>query len=421
MSDDEAPTSMRVPADESAAKLRKLADDNPDNSLIRRTADLVEDSVRSIDSAEVAAAQVQQELKRRAEVIEGLKEEAKKLAATLGVEYQEEAKELAATLGVEYPIDGETDAAAHLAAQDRQELKRKAEVIESGSGSEDSESSKKSTSGSESEESESELENENKRRKTAMDAIVKEYSCPLCLELPVEPVTAEDGRVYNRAEITKHIENAKNGDDDDEDDDDDEYKNLRSPITNEKIGPKLVPAVQVQNMIRALVESGTVDDASIDQWKLVDETRSKAMNGDAIAMFNLSDWYCDGSNGLIEDLEMSYSWAKKAADHGDDDAKALVGFMLYKGYGVKRDPTEAALILGMEAAMGSPYAALNLARMYHEVDDDVGCFAKDNGKARYWLNKVLDFGEDEVTSTEWKTAKELQKLLDEEEEENNGS
>ena len=67
-----------------------------------------------------------------------------------------------------------------------------------------------------------------------LSSIIKEYLCLLSLELPVEPVTAEDGRVYKRAHIAKHIENA-----------DDEYKNLRSPVTNEKMGPKLVPAVQV--------------------------------------------------------------------------------------------------------------------------------------------------------------------------------
>ena len=32
------------------------------------------------------------------------------------------------------------------------------------------------------------LENEHRRQKTAIDAIVKEYLCPLSLELPVEPV-----------------------------------------------------------------------------------------------------------------------------------------------------------------------------------------------------------------------------------------
>ena len=210
--------------------------------------------------------------------------------------------------------------------------------------------------------------------------------------------------------------------DDDGDGNDDEYKNLRSPVTNEKMGPKLVPAVQVQNMIRALVENGTVDDANIDQWKEVDETRRKAVNGDTGAMCDLGRWYFSGINGLVKNWEIAYSWLKKAADLGDNRGKANVGFMLYRGYGVEQNPAEGALHLGMAAAMGSPHAAYHLAYSYFRgVRAGNGCFAKDNGKARYWLNKVLDFVEDEVTSTEWKTAKELQKLLDEEEEENNGS
>ena len=264
-------------------------------------------------------------------------------------------------------------------------------------------------SDSEDEERASELENENKRHKTAIYAIVKEYVCPLSLELPVEPVIAEDGRVYNRADITKHIKNSKK----------DKDKNLRSPVTNENMGPKLVPAVQVQNMIRALVESGTVDDTFVDQWKKVDETRSKAANGDPQAMSDLSVWHFDGSNGLVEDDVTSYSWAKKAADLGDAGAKANVGFMLYKGYGVDRDPTEAVLTLGIAAGMGSPQAALYLARMYHKVDDDDGSFAKDDDKARHWLNKALgNFGENVKGQ---KMAEDLQKLLDEEKEETNGN
>ena len=35
--------------------------------------------------------------------------------------------------------------------------------------------------------SESSIENENKRQKMAIDSIIKEYLCPLSLELPVEP------------------------------------------------------------------------------------------------------------------------------------------------------------------------------------------------------------------------------------------
>eukprot|EP00562_Extubocellulus_spinifer_P026561 CAMPEP_0178642674 /NCGR_PEP_ID=MMETSP0698-20121128/17294_1 /TAXON_ID=265572 /ORGANISM="Extubocellulus spinifer, Strain CCMP396" /LENGTH=57 /DNA_ID=CAMNT_0020283433 /DNA_START=23 /DNA_END=193 /DNA_ORIENTATION=+ len=34
-----------------------------------------------------------------------------------------------------------------------------------------------------------------KRHKSVIDTVAKEFICPISLELPVEPVTAEDGRV----------------------------------------------------------------------------------------------------------------------------------------------------------------------------------------------------------------------------------
>ena len=144
----------------------------------------------------------------------------------------------------------------------------------------------------------------------------------------------------------------------------------------------------------------------------------KAMNGDTKAMTDLSDWYYDGANGLVEDHEMSYSWVKKAADLGINGAKAHVGLMLYEGEGVERNPTEAALYLGAATEMGSPQAAYYLARFYFEGGDKAGSFAKDNDKARYWLNKALDNSEFDVEGR--KMAEELQKRLDEEKEENNG-
>ena len=256
--------------------------------------------------------------------------------------------------------------------------------------------------------SESSIENENKRQKMAIDSIIKEYLCPLSLELPVEPVTAEDGRVYNRAHIAKHIENA-----------DDEYKNLRSPVTNEKMGPKLVSAVQVQNMIRALVKNGTVDDDnSLGQWNEVDDLRTKAIDGDLEAMSKLSTWYYYGTNGLVQSCELAYSWAVKAADLGNNRAKVSVGLMLYEGEGIERNPAEGALYLGLAVAMGEPRGALYLAQFYFEGDSYPGGFAKDNTKARQWLNKAFaDFGDNEVTVRA--AAEELKRLLDKED--NNGN
>ena len=35
--------------------------------------------------------------------------------------------------------------------------------------------------------------------RVAVEACVEELVCPICHELPVDPVTAEDGRLYERA------------------------------------------------------------------------------------------------------------------------------------------------------------------------------------------------------------------------------
>ena len=58
------------------------------------------------------------------------------------------------------------------------------------------------------------LEAQHKRAKGAINSIAKEYVCPIALELPVDPVTAEDGRVYNRSDIQKHIDQSKRKKDD---------------------------------------------------------------------------------------------------------------------------------------------------------------------------------------------------------------
>ena len=257
---------------------------------------------------------------------------------------------------------------------------------------------------------------ESKRQKTAIDAIVKEYSCPLSLDLPVEPVIAEDGRTYNRADIKRHIDNAR-----DPNDAQDEYKKLRSPVTNQKMGPKLLPAVQVQNMIRSLVESGAIDEDDTKQWKKVDDVRTKANSGDPEAMCKLSDWYYDGLNGFVEDYKLSYSCVKKAADLGHNSAKASVGFMHYTGEGTKQSCVEGALLLGFAAAKGSSNAAYYLAKSYyHGGDAGKGYFSKDNTKAKFWLDEAMRLRKegDKDDKVDLDMAESLrEKLVDEEEEE----
>ena len=65
-----------------------------------------------------------------------------------------------------------------------------------------------------------------KRLKTMASNISKHLLCAITEELMVDPVLAEDGRTYERAAIEEHIR-VKGAD-------------LKSPITNEPMGPRLV-------------------------------------------------------------------------------------------------------------------------------------------------------------------------------------
>ena len=89
-----------------------------------------------------------------------------------------------------------------------------------------------------------------KKHKSAVDEAFNELLCPITQSLPIDPVTAKDGRVYERSAITKWLKTHR-----------------RSPMTNEAMGTELVPAVQVKNMIRKMIESGTIAGAKADAWK----------------------------------------------------------------------------------------------------------------------------------------------------------
>merc|ERR1712187_733450 len=99
--------------------------------------------------------------------------------------------------------------------------------------------------------------------------------------LPLEPVLAEDAKVYERQAVEKWLK-----------------EHHRSPSTNLPMGSRLVAATQVKNMIERMATSGALPDEMMGEWtarirekELVEQTQMKANAGDAEAMFTLGDWY----------------------------------------------------------------------------------------------------------------------------------
>ena len=90
-----------------------------------------------------------------------------------------------------------------------------------------------------------------RRHKSATEEAFAELVCPITFSLPVDPVTAEDGNVYERSAIEEWLK-----------------QQHKSPVTNLAMGTRLLPALQVKNMIRTMVASGALTGDKVDAWKL---------------------------------------------------------------------------------------------------------------------------------------------------------
>ena len=101
-----------------------------------------------------------------------------------------------------------------------------------------------------------------KKQKVALTTIAKEFVCPITQELPIKPVTAEDGKIYEEKAIREWFGTKRKA---------------LSPTTGAEIGTKLLPAPQARNTIEALVKSGAIEGELAEAWKikLADETLVK--------------------------------------------------------------------------------------------------------------------------------------------------
>ena len=225
-----------------------------------------------------------------------------------------------------------------------------------------------------------------KRAKGAINSVVKEYMCPIALELPVDPVTAEDGRIYNRADIQQHIDQSKRKKDDGSEEF--EYRGLKSPMTKEPMGPNLLPAIQVRNSIRALIDSGAIesDEGSAKKWKALDDLKTKAEGGDPKAMVRIGEFFYIGFEGLMKDQVMAYMWFSKAADLEYPPANGRKGYLLLNGEGTEQNISEGGILIGIAAASGVAMSQFHLACAYwnglHGINRNLD-------KAKYWFERAV--------------------------------
>jgi len=219
-----------------------------------------------------------------------------------------------------------------------------------------------------------------KRQKAAADDLI----CPITQELPFEPVTAEDGRLYERSAIEEHIAQTKKRKD-----------VLKSPITNEPMGPRLFDSPQIKSLIETLVENRSITGDLADAWKKkekekkgADELLKKAQDGDAASMHLVYVYSSEGTRGFKKDCKLASQWLKKAHAAGSVKATAALGNWSILGWhDVPKNIADGLVLTTMAAKDGSDLAAFRLGRAMAEGKHGLSV---NKAEAIVWLQKSLD-------------------------------
>ena len=212
-------------------------------------------------------------------------------------------------------------------------------------------------------------------------SVADDLICPITHELPFDPVTAEDGRIYERSAIEQHIQSRQG-------------LQLQSPMTNEPMGPRLFPNPQQKNVIHTLVESGVITGDLAEKWngmvekeKQMEELIKKARGGDPSAMGTLGRNYRDGKDGFKIDTKLSVLWFHKAHEAGNVKATASLGNCHLRGMGTTRDVSMALYYFTSAAEKGSNLAAYHLGFLFANGN---GVIQKCPKEAQKWLHRALD-------------------------------
>lgn len=215
-----------------------------------------------------------------------------------------------------------------------------------------------------------------KRLRSAVDESLTHLVCAITQELPLDPVTAEDGNIYEREAIEEWLKQQQ-----------------KSPMTNQPMGAKLLPAFQIRAMIETMVRSGAISGEVAESWRkrLEEEQevagiKERADGGDLRAMLKLAHWNRDGSHGLRKDPVQVLRWFERAAKAGSLEALRLLGGSYLFGYeGIAKDVPMGLVLLTEAAANGDGPACRVLGDVYRTGKHGT---SKSAGHARKWFERA---------------------------------
>ena len=223
-------------------------------------------------------------------------------------------------------------------------------------------------------------EEASKKMRKSINDVAADLVCPITQELPIDPVMAEDGKIYERNAILEWFSEKGAG--------------ITSPSTNARMGTRLLPAVQTRNTIRTLIESGAIEGELAEAWqkKLADEAkvkelRAKAEGGHGHAMFRLGNWYSFGIHGLAKDDVQARMWYERSAAARHPNGMAAFGEYLLLGDSGPQNTSLGWVYITDAAHLGSDLGAYLLGEAFSK---GIHNLPKDPVQSQFWLKKIVD-------------------------------
>ena len=148
---------------------------------------------------------------------------------------------------------------------------------------------------------------------------------------------------------------------------------VKSPITGESMGRKLIPSPQIKNLIDGLIQNGSIGGDLATKWK--DKFHGKKRREDAVKLAKQGDikameWvgfhFEYGGDGFEKDIGKALVWFQNAHDAGSIFGTAHLGGLLSSGHGGEDHKMKGAMLLGIAAGRGSDWAAFHLGMLLAE-------------------------------------------------------
>lgn len=216
---------------------------------------------------------------------------------------------------------------------------------------------------------------ESKRFRSALVECADEFICAITQELPIEPVTAEDGHIYEKKAIKQWLR-----------------QKASSPKTNQPMGVRLTPAVGVRNTIEKMVRSGALTGDKASAWLEKIETQEELVElqrkveaGNVKAMLTLGDLYEFGMCGLEKNEQKALGLFQRAADAGSVAGLHALGNCYVYGWGVEPNETLGVHLVTKAAFKGFEESCYDLGSWFAEGSNGI---PEDAKQAVEWYKKM---------------------------------